>query len=112
MRGGAGLVISGWPEGAKVETGTGVGLGVAPVVGRAQGLAAATGAAGAAGANVGAAGAGAEAAIGAATDHLFLGMAGFSIVVFAILFMAPRRFPEHEPAGGERRPAEAAAARS
>ncbi len=53
-----------------------------------------------------------RAAIGAATDHLFLGMAGFSIVVFAILFMAPRRFPEHEPAGGERRPAEAAAARS
>ncbi len=41
-----------------------------------------------------------RAAIGAATDHLFIGMAGFSVVVFAILFMAPRRFPEHRPAGG------------
>ena len=43
-----------------------------------------------------------RAAIGAATDHLFIGMAAFSVVVLAILFMAPRRFPEHRPAGAVR----------
>lgn len=43
--------------------------------------------------------------IAVATNHLFLGMAGFSIAVFAVLFITPRRFPECEPADNNRRPA-------
>ena len=36
-------------------------------------------------------------AIAAATGHLFVGMAGFAVLVLAALLIAPRRFPEHDP---------------
>lgn len=40
-----------------------------------------------------------RASIDLATDRLFLGMAGISVLVFLILFIAPRHFPLHEEEG-------------